>query len=141
MKQLSILSILFVVFVLSSCNNEPKETYTDFDFYVDSIHNITATSATVKATLTIHKYGTEKISGLFINIGRTYVIEEDSLYKELDFDKAEGTVEMTIKDLKPNTTYYIQPMARFNPTNKKTWGQITAFGSPNSEVTFRTLGE
>ncbi|MDD4993692.1 MAG: hypothetical protein PHR83_15830 [Paludibacter sp.] len=139
MKQRFILSILLAVFVLSSCNNEPKETYIDFDFYVDSIKNITATSATVEATLTIHKYGTEKISGLFIYIGRTYVIVDDSLYKEINFDKAEGTVEMTIKDLKPNTTYYIQPMARFNPTNKKPSGQITAFGCPYSEVTFKTL--
>lgn len=137
-----LLSFLFWIFVLSSCNNEPKETYIDFDFYIDSINNITSTSATVKATLTIHRYGTKNISGLFVSIGTTSEPMTDSLYRVLDFDKKEGTVEMTITDLKPNTTYYISPMARINSTNNNPYvPNITAMGSPRSDMTFTTLSQ
>jgi len=141
-----LLSILFCIFVLIGCSknepkesdNEPVETYDDFKFYVDSIKNITSSSATVKATLTLLKLGTVNISGLYLEI--TLGPTNDSLYREVDFDKKQGIVELTITDLKPNTVYYIEPTARFNPPYIDQYAtRITGLGSPYSTVTFTTL--
>ncbi|MDD4967813.1 MAG: hypothetical protein PHT07_00100 [Paludibacter sp.] len=138
--KLRILSLLFLIFVLISCKNEPQDTYDSFDFYIDSITNITSSSATVKATLTIYKTGTVNISGLYVEIGTTSTPDLDSLYRESDFEKYEGTVELTINHLKPNTVYYLQPMARFNPIIKSKYGSYVIGGaSLNSTETFTTL--
>jgi hypothetical protein len=53
-----LIGILFLIFTLSSCISEPEQTYDYFDFYIDSITNITSSTAIVTATLTIHKTGT-----------------------------------------------------------------------------------
>jgi len=140
---LRILSILLWIFVLSSCTKkpeEPEETYDNFDFYIESISNITSSSATIKATLTMHKRGTINISGLFVQIETTTKTATDSLCRESDFEKKEGIVELTITDLKPNTVYSILPMARFNPPYINQYAtRIIAIGSANSTESFTTL--
>lgn len=142
MKHRLLLSLLFLVFVFSSCSHEPEDTYDRFDFYIDSIYNISSSSATVKATLTNYKPGTIHISGLYLEISKTQSISENSWYKELDFDKKEGVVELTITNLNSNTPYYITPMGRFNGPYKNEWGaHITSYGSPNAIQTFTTLIE
>ena len=139
--KLRVFSILVLIFVLSSCKKEPEVTCDSFDFYIDSISNITSSSATVKATLTMYKTGTVNISGLYIKIGTTSDPIFDSLYREADFEKYKGTVELTINYLKPNTVYYLQPMARFNPIIKSKYGSyVVGSASLNSTETFTTLG-
>ena len=142
---LRILSILLWIFVLSSCTKkpeEPEETYDNFDFYIESISNITSSSATIKATLTMYKTGTINISGLFVQIETTTKTATDSLCRESDFKKKEGIVELTITDLKPNTVYSILPMARFNPPYINQYAtRIIAIGSANSTESFTTLAK
>jgi len=89
----------------------------------------------------MYKTGTVNISGLYIKIGTTSDPIFDSLYREADFEKYKGTVELTINHLKPNTVYYLQPMARFNPIIKSKYGSyVVGSASLNSTKTFTTLG-
>ncbi len=135
-----LLSILLLILVLSGCNKQQEQSYDKFDFLIDSIYNITTTSATIKATLVIHEVGVINISGLSVDIRRTFVETEDSLHQILFFNKSAGTVELTATNLKPNTLYYVSPIGNFNPPFDDPYKpRITGIGSPNSTKTFTTL--
>jgi len=140
MKHKLVISFVLTILLCSSCDTYVADTYDKFDFFIDSIYNVTSNSATVKATLTVHNYGTVNVSGLYVVLDRSLDSLVDSLHREIDFDKKEGVVRLVLTDLKPNTVYYIMPMARFDPPFRNKWvGRITGMGSPNSQISFATL--
>jgi hypothetical protein len=131
----------FFLAVLSSCDNPPVLTYDNFDLYIDSVYNITSTSVEIRAKLTINEYGNVPLSSIYVEIGRLPVTPFDSLYRELDFDKIDKVVTLSIDSLMPDTHYYLNTGGRYNPpeTEEYRWqSHIRGYAFP-SVVSFYTL--
>jgi len=114
-----------------SCEKDSdQDNIGKYEFNIDSIYNITETSATIQATLYTEKVET-KIIGLEINYSPA-----DDEYNEFkqSFDSNEGTVTMVIENLKPNTEYIVRPMVKI-----KHYFNMS-FGSLFSDKTFTTKG-
>src|SRR5665647_1498171 len=106
--------ILLLVFFLSCSNNVPILTYDNFDLNIDTLYDITSTSVSLRAKLTIHKYGNVPLSAIYVGIGITPEPSSDSLYRELEFNKIDKVVTITIDSLTPNTLYYLQTGGKYN---------------------------
>ena len=112
----------------------------EFRFYIDSIYNITQSSATVKATLFTTKVE-KNITGLRINYGKKedrYSVK-DTLSQS--FVRKEGTVTLEITGLEPNTEYYVTPWIELAYGTDPYISYVTAVSSPFPEVFFTTLGD
>jgi hypothetical protein len=134
-------AFFFVLTILSSCNNEaPYLTYDRFDLHIDSVYNITSTSVCIRAKLNILTHGNVPLSGIFVDIGRTQGTSLDSLYREIDFEKIDKVVTLTIDSLTPNTHYYLQTGGRYNPpeTEIYRWSPHIRSMTAPSTVSFYT---
>lgn len=127
-KNLIWLVVCVSIFLLVSCEREPEpDIIGNFEFYIDSIYNITETSVTIQATL-----NTEKVQIRIIGLEISYHPTDDSTkWFRQSFDKKEGTVTMVIDNLEPNTEYNISPLVKT---------QNMFLGSPFSDQTFTTKG-
>ncbi len=124
--------ILTVIFILSLSGCGEKEDDTDynfqFDFRIDSVYNVTQTSATIRATL--HTNGHKsRIKELHLNLFKS----EDGDTKSYPFKNNYGTVELTLTNLEPNTVYYLSPGV--------TIGYISFVQGDGVDVSFMTHGE
>lgn len=138
---------IFILAILSSCNNEvtynemTNLTYDNFDLNIDSVYDVTSTSVSIRAKLDIHKYGNVHLSGIFVEIGRTEFASFDSLYRKLDFEKIDKVVTLTIDSLTPNTLYYIKTGGMYNPplTEINSWPPLLFSITAPSAVSFHTM--
>lgn len=119
------------IFLLVSCERVPEpDKIGNFEFYIDSIYNITETSVTIQATLY-----TEKVEKRIIGLEISYNPTDDSTkWFRQSFDKKEGTVTMVIENLEPNTEYNVTPMVKIESIEN------VSMGSPSSDLTFTTKG-
>jgi len=132
----------FIVLFLSCDTDSDYDQYKigEFRFYIDSIYNITQSSATVKATLYTTKVE-KNITGLRIEYGKKkdrYNVN-DTLSQS--FDRKEGIVTLEITGLEPNTEYYVTPLIELAYGTDPYISYVTAMSSPFSEVFFTTLGD
>lgn len=114
-----------------SCEKDiEQDNIGNFEFYIDSIYNITETSVTIQATLY-----TEKVENKIIGL-EVYCSHVDDISNGFtqSFDNKEGTVTMVIVNLEPNTEYNLRPMVKTDHFLNM------SIGSPFSDQTFTTKG-
>lgn len=124
-----ILTVILISFI-SGCSEKEDENDPNFrfDFRIDSIYNVTQTSATIRATL--HTNGCKSdIKELHIDLSKS----EDDEIKSYPFKNNQGTVELTLTNLEPNTVYYMSPGVTINYTSFVLGDGV--------EVSFMTHGE
>jgi uncharacterized protein (TIGR02145 family) len=133
--------VLFVV-LFFSCKEEESTIYTVgyYEFFIDSVYDITKTSVTIKATL----YSMEHKENL-VALQVYYVKESERgvnfTTKTKNFDQKEGTVTVTITDLEPNTVYYLSTGVDVRP-NPPSFKTIVTGSSPYvKDVVIRTRGD
>ncbi len=138
-KFIFLISYILLIALLTGCKHETEiEPKTEeFELKINSIYNITQTSATVKVTLSNTEFN-KKISGLHVEFGKQEDITMDSTHRVQQLYKKEGTVELTITGLEPKTVYYIRPVADLIHGNNPYIGEVVSIASFNSEVSFTT---
>lgn len=144
MRKLLLKITCFVLFValFFGCKEEESTIYSVgyYEFFIDSVYDITKTSATIQATL----YSMEHKENLVaLQVG--YVKESERAVnfktKTKNFDQKEGTVTVTITGLEPNTVYYLSTGVEVKP-NPDSYRAIVIASSPFVEdVVFRTRGD
>lgn len=114
--------------LLISCDNDLDQDHLgQFEFTIDSIYNITETCVTIQATLYTEK-PEKKIIGLEIDCSP---VDDIMNGFSQSFDNKEGTVTMTINNLKPNTEYNVHPLVKLKDIS---------VGTPFADQTFTTKG-
>lgn len=124
--------VLFILtFLFVSCEKDiEQDNIGNYEFYIDSIYNITETSVTIQATLYTEKVE-KRIIGLEIYCSHT---DDSNNGFTQSFDNKEGTVTMVIDNLEPNTEYNVRPMVKIEHYMNM------SIGSPFSDQTFTTKG-
>ncbi len=130
--------LVLVAFWGCSNDKETEDVFGKCDFYIDSIYNVTQTSATVKATLKVYNPSSIGINHLSVILGMSPDFYTDGIRKEEVFDKKDGTVELTIKNLTPNSRFYLQPRVNFLVSNNRVGSYISSISSPLSIKSFET---
>ena len=129
-----IVQIIIFIAILSSCTETPPQlTYEGFDLNIDSVYNITATSATLRAKLKIFRQGNVPLSSIYVAIKKVEGNKMDTLSREVNFKYIAPTVTLTIDSLRPNTLYYVTTGGRYNPpdTEEYKWvARILGIESP-----------
>ncbi len=119
-------------FLFVSCEKDiDQDNNRNYEFYIDSIYNVTETSVTIQATLYSEKVE-KRIIGLEIYCSRA---DDESNGFRQSFDSKEGTVTMVIENLEPNTEYNVRPMVKIEHYLNM------SIGSPFSDQTFTTKGD
>jgi uncharacterized protein (TIGR02145 family) len=118
-------------FLFVSCEKDiDQNNIGNYEFYIDSIYNVTETSVTIQATLYTEKVE-KRIIGLEIYCSHA---DDESKGFRQSFVSKEGTVTMVIENLEPNTEYNVRPMVKIEHyLNMST-------GSPLADRTFTTKG-
>jgi hypothetical protein len=129
---------LIMAICFAGCSKDEKITYGKNYIIIDSICNITKSSATIKATFTLYEKGTVNISGFSAFIGRTWSITDDSLHQELSFNNSDGKLEIVANGLKSNTMYYVMPVVRYDVKNIKPPFAVDWIGDTHEIKTFTT---
>jgi len=132
-----IISCTLLICLFSSCDKSNFQESEKYTFLIDSIYDITQTSATIKATLFITQAGKKEITGLSVSISKMAPYEPDTLYQNKFFNKSEGTVYLTINELEPNTLYYATPTVNFTPKNQYD-SSTTSMANPRTALSFTT---
>lgn len=139
-KFIYLINYSFMVFLLISCKSDYEEyKVEDFEFYIDSVYNITETSVTIQATLYTPQVE-KNIIGLKVLYGKVEEKYMNNTGTYQSFDKKEGTVTMQIDNLEPNTEYYLSPSIDIAHGTNPNVAYITGMGSPFADVTFTTRG-
>lgn len=121
----------FTTFLFVSCEKDiDQDNIGNYEFYIDSIYNVTETSVTIQATLYTEKVE-KRIIGLEIYC--SHAVDENNGFRQ-SFDNKEGTVTMVIENLEPNTEYNVRPMVKIEHYMNM------SIGSPFSDQTFTTKG-
>lgn len=134
-KLILVLNCALLLLIFSSCEKSQDTGFVGnrYDFQIDSIYDITQTTATIKATLFKHTTGL-KITGLSVVISKNDPLYSDSLFNDVFFNKSEGTVVMTVDNLESNTLYYVWPRVYFSNRGRND----EATSDPKSMRTFTT---
>ena len=111
-----IFAIILCIGILCSCTEPPPQlTYEGFDLNIDSIYNVTTTSATIRAKLKIFRQGNVPLSSIYVAIRKGEGNKMDTLSREVNFKYIAPVVTLTIDSLRPNTLYYVTTGGRYSP--------------------------